>query len=59
VIIPDRHFVLELDFAATDFEQPLPLKRPPGPPPQPAGKHPARSSRAAPEGEARTTPMTP
>ncbi|MGA2864645.1 MAG: hypothetical protein ABSF95_09170 [Verrucomicrobiota bacterium] len=59
VVIPDRHFVLELDFAATDFEQPLPLKRPPGPPPQAAGKHPARSSRAAPESEGRTTPMTP
>jgi hypothetical protein len=29
VIVPDRHFALELDFAATDFEQSLPLKRPP------------------------------
>jgi len=28
VIIPDRHFALELDFAATDFERPLPLKKP-------------------------------
>ncbi len=31
VIVPDRHFALELDFAATDFEQSLPLKKPPGP----------------------------
>ena len=43
VIIPDRHFALELDFAATDFERPLPLKRPPalrGPSPLPkTGPH--------------------
>jgi Tfp pilus assembly PilM family ATPase len=31
VIVPDRHFALELDLAATEFEQPLPVKRPPGP----------------------------
>ncbi len=30
VIIPDRHFALELDLAATEFEQALPLKKPPG-----------------------------
>ena len=43
VIIPDRHFALELDLAATDFEQPLPIKRPPGPrgpsPPAKTGLH--------------------
>ena len=44
VIVPDRHFALELDLAATDFEQPLPLKRPPRPrgpsPPPKTGLHP-------------------
>ena len=28
VAIPDRQFVLALDFAGTDFQQPLPLKKP-------------------------------
>ena len=27
VLVPDRHFVLALDFAVTDFQQPLPIKR--------------------------------
>jgi Tfp pilus assembly PilM family ATPase len=38
VIVPDRHFALKLDFAATDFEQSLPIKKPPAPlgPPPPA-----------------------
>ena len=29
VIVPDRHYVLALDFAATDFQQPLRIRRPP------------------------------
>jgi hypothetical protein len=29
VVLPDRHFVLALDFAATDFQQPIRVKRPP------------------------------
>ncbi len=44
VIIPDRHFALELDFAASDFERSLPLKRPPLPrgpsPPARTGTYP-------------------
>ena len=38
VVVPDRQFVLALDFAGTDFQQPLPLKKP---------AWPARPKRAA------------
>jgi hypothetical protein len=52
VVIPDRHFVLALDFSATDFQQPLALKRTVTPSARPAGKRPARGSRGALESEA-------
>jgi Tfp pilus assembly PilM family ATPase len=40
---PDRHFVLALDFAETEFQQPLRLKKPPGPlPPRPPSKRAGR-----------------
>jgi len=42
VLIPDRHFVLALDFAATDFQQPLALKRAAPPGARSQAKHPAR-----------------
>jgi len=29
VVVPDRDFVLALDFAATEFQQPLPPRKPP------------------------------
>ncbi len=46
VVVPNRHFVLELDFAAADFEQPLPAKRPPAAPP--GSRAPASAGRTGP-----------
>ena len=44
VVIPDRHFFLALDFAATGLQQPLPIKRPAPVGARPAAKRPARSA---------------
>lgn len=59
VVIPDRHFALGLDFAATNFEQPLPLKRPPGAALRGAAKHSARAAHSGPEGQDREPSLTP
>jgi hypothetical protein len=50
VIIPDRDFVLALDFAETEFQQALPPKKPPASSPlRPPVRRVARPSWAAPE----------
>lgn len=49
MVVPDRDFVLALDFAETEFQQPLPFKRAPG----------ARASRNAPRRVVRPPPPAP
>jgi Tfp pilus assembly PilM family ATPase len=60
VIIPDRDFVLALDFAETEFQQALPLKKPlPGGPSRSAPRHAARPSWTPPEGGENSAPTAP
>ena len=60
VIIPDRDFVLALDFAATEFQQAMLLKKPvPDIPSRAALRRGARSSWAAPESGENPAPPTP
>ncbi len=51
VIVPERHYVLSLDFAETDFLQPVRLKKTPGRPPKrlvrPVAARPDRSEGTA------------
>jgi hypothetical protein len=50
VIQPDRDYVLVLDFAATEFQQPLPPRKPlPSGLPRTTSRHPGRSL-SSPEG---------
>ncbi|HWH70115.1 MAG TPA: hypothetical protein VNT26_12070, partial [Candidatus Sulfotelmatobacter sp.] len=50
VIVPDRHFVLALDFAETDFQQAVRWKKPAqAPPPRPTSKRTARAILGAPQ----------
>ena len=51
VLIPDRHFVLALDFTNNDFQQPLALKQPPAPGSRPAGKRPIHGAHDSRENE--------
>ena len=52
VIVPDRDFVLLLDFAETDFQQPLPLRKPlPSVPSRPTNKRSGRSLMSSEGGE--------
>jgi Tfp pilus assembly PilM family ATPase len=55
VTIADRHYVLALDFARTEFQQPTAFKKPPAP--KPAGRRMSRLS-MPPEGDS-TSPSTP
>jgi Tfp pilus assembly PilM family ATPase len=60
VIIPDRDFVLVLDFAETEFQQALPLKKPlPGGPSRAAPRHAARPSWTPSEGGENPAPTAP
>jgi Tfp pilus assembly PilM family ATPase len=60
VVVPDRDFVLVLDFAEAEFQQPLLMKRPlPGGASRTNLKHAARPSRTLPEGEENPAPITP
>ena len=60
VIIPDRDFVLALDFAATEFQQPLLLKRLlPGGASRATLRRAARTAWASPEGEENPAPIAP
>ena len=60
VIIPDRDFVLALDFAATEFQQALVLKRLlPGGPSRATPKRAARPSWTPPEGGENPAPIAP
>ena len=60
VIIPDRDFVLALDFAATEFQQALPLKKPPpGSPSRATLRRGARPSWAPPESGESPAPIAP
>lgn len=49
VVVPDRRFVLELDFANTDFQQPIRLKKPLGPPFRPGPRRLTHPAWAAPD----------
>ena len=49
VLVPDRRFVLELDFANADFQQPVRLKKPLAPPSRSAPRRLARPAWAAPD----------
>jgi Tfp pilus assembly PilM family ATPase len=44
VTMPGEHRVLALDFAATEFQQPAPLKKPPGPAPPRVPRRPTHSA---------------
>ena len=60
VIIPDRDFVLALDFAATEFQQALPLKKPaPGSPSRATLRRGPRPSWGAPESGESPAPIAP
>jgi Tfp pilus assembly PilM family ATPase len=60
VIVPDRDFVLVLDFAETEFQQTLLLKRLlPGGPSRAAYRRAARPSLAPPEGGENPAPIAP
>jgi len=60
VIVPDRDFVLALDFAATEFQQALLLKKPAsGSPSRAALRRGARPSAAAPESGENPAPLAP
>jgi Tfp pilus assembly PilM family ATPase len=60
VIIPDRNFVLALDFAETEFQQALPPRKPPASgPPRPPGRRGARPSGAVPENGENPVPIAP
>ena len=60
VIIPDRDFVLVLDFAETQFQQPLPLRKPlPGVAPRMTFRRPPRSSLPASESADTPNPIVP
>jgi len=60
VIIPDRDFVLALDFAETAFQQALPLKKPlPGGPSRTTLRHAAHPSWTPPEGGENPAPIAP
>jgi Tfp pilus assembly PilM family ATPase len=60
VIIPDRDFVLALDFAATEFQQALPPRKPlPGIPSRPALRHATRPALAAPDIGENPNPISP
>jgi hypothetical protein len=50
VVVPDRNFVLALDFAATEFQQPLPPRKPmPGLLPRANGARAPRAASAPPQ----------
>ena len=52
VMVPDRHYVLALDFAETQFQQPLVLKKTPGArSPHSTAKGPAHAARIGPATE--------
>jgi len=60
VIVPDRDFVLVLDFAETEYQQPLLLKRLlPGGSFRAASRRPARPSWTPPEGGENPAPIAP
>ena len=60
VIIPDRDFVLALDFAETEFQQPLLPKKPlPGSPSRATLRRAARPSWAPPESGENPAPIAP
>jgi hypothetical protein len=60
VIIPDRDFVLALDFAETEFQQPLLLKRPPlGGASRATPRRAARPAWAPTDGEEKPAPVAP
>jgi hypothetical protein len=50
VIIPDQYFVLALDFSETEFQQPVPLRKPlPGSPLRATSRRLARPAWTPPE----------
>ena len=60
VIIPDRDFVLALDFAETEFQQPLPPRKPlPGSPSRATSRRAPRPSSPAPESGENPSPIAP
>jgi hypothetical protein len=60
VIIPDRAFVLALDFAETEFQHVLPPRKPlPGSPPRATSRRLARPSSTPPEGAENPDPIAP
>jgi hypothetical protein len=60
VVIPDRDFVLVLDFAGAEFQQPLLLKRPPpGSSSRVGARRAARLPGAGPEGMENPVPIAP
>jgi Tfp pilus assembly PilM family ATPase len=60
VVVPDKDFVLVLDFAATEFQQPLVLRRPPpGAASRIGPKRTARPSWTTPDNVENPTPIAP
>ena len=60
VIIPDRDFVLALDFAETEFQQPLPPRKPlPGSPARSGLRRPTRAPVTPPENSENPSPVAP
>jgi hypothetical protein len=60
VIIPDRDFVLALDFAETEFQQALPPRKPlPGSPSRPAFRRAMRPALTAPDSGENPSPISP
>jgi hypothetical protein len=59
VIVPDRHFALALDFAETDFQQPIRLKKSAGAPSRPIPRRLPRPAWSVPESGESVTRKTP
>jgi Tfp pilus assembly PilM family ATPase len=60
VIVPDRDFVLALDFAETEFQQALPPRKPlPGSPSRPAFRRATRPALTAPDSGENPSPISP
>ncbi len=51
VVVPDRSFVLALDFAQTDFQQPANFKKPPAGNGKAGSRRPTRTSSLPPDGD--------